>query len=309
MPLESGAERLLRMLAASRGAPQPASVAERRRMLQTLTEFASAKQEPDGVAARDLQAPGPAGPIPMRAYTPAAASSAMMVYFHGGGWVAGGLDTHDGLCRRLAMASGANLLAVDYRLAPEDRFPAAFEDALAAVQWAAQQADALGFDAGRLGVGGDSVGAGLAAAVAQSPGAPPLALQLLICPILDVAGATPSRRAFANGFFVDAATLAQDLSDYCGAEVDLRDPRLSPMQARDLRRQPRALVHAAEYDPFRDEALAYAERLSQAGVSVRCTCWPGMIHYFYVLTRAIAGAGPAVEAIGTQIADALAGQA
>jgi acetyl esterase/lipase len=306
MPLAPGAERLLRMLAVSRHGPaRPRDVAERRRILRALTEIAG-ERGADGVGARDLHAPGPAGPIRVRVYAPPGGSAAMLAYFHGGGWVAGGIETHDGLCRRLAAASGANLLAVDYRLAPEHPFPAAFEDALAAVQWAAQRADALGFDPRRLGVGGDSVGGGLAAAVAQSREAPPLALQVLICPILDLASETPSRRAFADGFFVDAATLAEDLGDYCGANADLRDPRLSPARACDLSRQPRALVHAAEYDPFRDEARAYAESLARAGVDVRFACWPGMIHYFYVLPRAIPAARAAVETIGAGIAESFA---
>jgi acetyl esterase/lipase len=306
MALAPGAERLLRMLAAANAGSAPVGGVEaRRRMLQGLARMAS-EGEICGVETRDLQAPGPGGPIRVRLYSPRAASTAALVWFHGGGWVAGGLDTHDGLCRRLAASSAATLISVDYRLAPEHRFPAAFEDALAALCWAAQRAEALGFDAQRLAVGGDSVGGGLAAAVAQSSDAPPLALQLLLCPILDLANESPSRRAFAEGFFIDAATLAQDVVHYCGGEADLCDPRLSPLLASDLSRQPPALIHAAEYDPFRDEAKAYAERLSQAGVAARFVLWPGMIHYFYTLPRAIAGAGPALESIGEGIAGALA---
>jgi acetyl esterase/lipase len=274
-------------------------------MLQGLSRMAG-EDGPGEVQTRDLEAPGPAGPIRVRLYSPPGAPLAALVYLHGGGWVAGGLDTHEGLCRRLAASSQAILIAVDYRLAPEHRFPAAFEDSLAAARWAAQQAPALGLDAGRLAIGGDSVGAGLAAAVAQSADAPPLALQVLLCPILDLANESPSRRAFAEGFFVDAATLAQDIGDYCGGGADLGDPRLSPLLAGDLSGQPPALIHAAEYDPFRDEAQAYAERLSAAGVSARFVLWPGMIHGFYTLPRAIAGAGPALEAIGAGIAEALA---
>ncbi|MDB5448040.1 MAG: alpha/beta hydrolase, partial [Phenylobacterium sp.] len=256
------------------------TVAERRRMLETLADHAE-ESPAEAVERRDLLAAGAAGPLRARLYTPGPDAEAGLVYFHGGGWVAGGLGTHDGVCRRLAAASGAKLLAVDYRLAPEHPFPAAVEDALAVTAWAAAQAQALGFDSQRLGVGGDSAGAGLAAVVAQSPSAPPLALQVLLCPILDLARESPSRREFAEGYFLDAATLAQDLSDYRGGHADLRDVRLSPLLAEDLAGQPPALVHAAEYDPFRDEAEAYARRLSEAGVPVRLTRWPGMIHYFY----------------------------
>jgi len=306
MPLAPDAERLLRMVAANHATPpRVGDVTERRRMLLGLTRSAG-EAGSFGVEARDLQAPGPAAPIRVRVYSPPEASSAAIVYFHGGGWVAGGLETHDGLCRRLAATSGATLIAVDYRLAPEHRFPAAFDDALAAVCWAAQHAEALELDPGRLAVAGDSVGAGLATAVAQSGLAPQLALQVLICPILDTAGESASRRAFAEGFFFDAATLAQDLRDYCGGEVDPRDPRLSPLMTGDLSRQPPALIHAAEYDPFRDEACRYAERLAQAGVAAQFVLWPGMIHYFYALPRAIAGAAGAVDAIGASIGRALA---
>jgi len=306
MSLDPGAERLLKMLAASgAGAGAARSVAERRRMLQTLTHIAGDGRA-DGIETRDLQAPGPAGPIRLHLHSPLAGSSAALVYLHGGGWVAGGFPTHDGLCRRLAASARTHVFAVEYRLAPEHRFPAAFDDALAAVRWVAQSASALGLDPARLAIGGDSVGAGLAAAVAQSPDAPRLALQVLLCPILAPADQAASRRLFAEGYFVDAATVAQDLKDYCGDEVDPHDPRVSPLLGRDLANLPRALIHAAEYDPFRDEAEAYAERLSQAGVAVRMVCWPGMIHDFYMLPRAIAAAGPALEVIGREIAEALA---
>lgn len=306
MSLDSGAARLLRILAASEHAVgAPPSVAERRRALAGLAEGAD---EPPAVAVptRALVLPGPGGSLLARLYIPPDAAAAGLVYFHGGGWVAGGLDTHEGLCRRLAASSRVKVLAIDYRLAPEHPFPAAVEDALAATRWASENALAFGIDPQRLAVGGDSVGGGLAAVVAQSPEAPPLALQVLICPILDVANDTPSRRAYAEGFFLDAATLAADLIDYCGREADLRDPRLSPLLAPKLARRVRALIHAAEYDPFRDEAEVYADRLKAAGAAVRFTCWPGMIHYFYCLARAIPGAAPVLEKIGAEIGEALA---
>ena len=305
MALDPGAARLLRMLgAAGAGDAATEGPAERRRRLQTLARIAGECGAP-GVDAHDLDAPGPGGPLRLRLYAPAAEASAMLVYLHGGGWVAGGLDTHDGLCRRLAASSGVKLLAVDYRLAPEHPFPAALDDALFAVRWAAANAQALQFDPDRLGVAGDSAGGGLAAAVAQSRDAPPLALQVLLCPILDPAAERPSRRAFGEGYFVERAALAEDLRAYCGEAVDPGDPRVSPLRAHDLAAQPPAIVHVAECDPFRDEGAAYAERLSQAGVAVRCVCWPGMIHYFYALVRGVPAAGPAVDAIGTQIAEAL----
>jgi acetyl esterase/lipase len=305
MALDPGAERLLRMLAAAgAGGAAAEGPGERRRRLQTLARIAG-EYGPPSVDTRDLQATGPGGPLRLRLYVPSAEASAALVYFHGGGWVAGGLDTHDGLCRRLAASSGVKLLAVDYRLAPEHPFPAAFDDALFAVRWAAAQARALDIDPDRLGVAGDSAGGGLAAAVAQSREAPPLALQVLLCPILDPAVDRLSRRAFGEGYFAERGALAEDLRAYCGDAVDPGDPRVSPLRADDLKGQPPALVHVAECDPFRDEGKAYAERLSEAGVAVRCVCWPGMIHYFYALARGLPAAGPAVDAIGAEIARAL----
>jgi acetyl esterase/lipase len=305
-PLHPGAERFLRMLAASRqGSGPPRSVAERRRMLAGLAERAG-EGPAAAVEARDLMLPGPGGPIGARLYARPHAAAAGLVYLHGGGWVAGGLDTHDALCRRLAASSGVKLLAVDYRLAPEHPFPAALEDALAALRWTADHAAELGLDGRRLAIGGDSVGGGLAAVVAQDPAAPALALQLLLCPILDLANETPSRRAYGQGYFLERETLIEDLRDYCGEAPDLHDPRLSPLLAKDLSGRPRALIHLAEYDPFRDEAKAYGRRLAQAGVAADVTCWPGMIHYFYCLPRVIACAGEALDTIGAEIAEALA---
>jgi acetyl esterase/lipase len=306
MALEHGAERLLRMLAATSGdVRKPRTIGERRSMLAGL-----ALRADEGAAAAvetcELILPGPGGRMRARRYAVETATDACLVYFHGGGWVAGGLDTHDGLCRRLAASSEVKLLAIDYRLAPEHPFPAAVEDAKAAIRWAAAHAEELGFDPARLAVGGDSVGAGLAAVVAQDPASPPLALQVLLCPVLDLAHETPSRRAFSEGYFLDLEALAEDLRDYCGENPDLTDPRLSPMLAADLRGGPPALIHAAQYDPFRDEAEAYGFRLSDAGVGCRYTCWTGMIHYFYCLARAIPGAAHAVNALGLEIAAALA---
>ena len=303
MPLDRGAERLLRILSASERSAGPPTAPQRRRLLETLAEQADEPPAAE-VATRELSLPGPAGPLRARLYAGPRGSAAGLVFFHGGGWVAGGLATHDGLCRRLAASSGVRILTVEYRLAPEHRFPAAIEDAKAAARWAADHAGELGFDPARLAIGGDSVGGGLAAVVAQDPDAPPLALQLLLCPVLDLAGESPSRRAFADGYFLDRATLAEDIRAYCGEAADLRDPRLSPALA--AGQAPRTLIHAAEFDPFRDEAEEYGRHLGRAGTAASFTCWPGMIHYFYCLTRAIPSAGPAIEAIGAQLGDALA---
>ena len=297
MPLDRGAQRLLRMLAAAgQGAGVSRTVAERRRALESLAEMVDAA--PDGaIETRDLTI----GDIGARLYTPETAGGGLIVYFHGGGWVAGSLTTHDGVCRRLALASGHKLLAVDYRLAPEHPFPAACKDALVAVRWAAAHAGSLCFDPARLAVAGDSAGAGLAAMVAQSQDRPALALQLLICPILDVSRQSASRAEFADGYFLDLATLAADLADYCAGR-DLADPGLSPLLADTLTGQPPALIHTAEFDPFRDEGEAYAQRLADAGCEIRHTRHDSMIHYFYAMPRAIPHAETALAAIGAEIA-------
>jgi acetyl esterase/lipase len=201
------------------------------------------------------------------------------------------------------------VILVDYRLAPEHPFPAGLEDCMAATAWVSRNAAALGIDAARLAVAGDSAGGGLAAAVcvlARDRGGPPIALQLLICPILDIAGTSPSRRRLAEGHFLDAATLARDMALYCPAPVDWADPRLSPLRTENLSGLPRALIHSAQYDPFTDEAEAYAARLAAAGVQARFERHPGMIHFFYAMPLAIPYASAAIAAMGAQARAAMA---
>lgn len=301
------------MLAATRGeASAPEPPAARREALRALAAMADDASAPADAIERAFE--GPAGPVPIRLYSPTGAGKALLpalVFFHGGGWVAGDLDTHDGLCRRLCAASGWRLIGVDYRRAPEHAFPAALDDCLAATRWAAANAAALGIDASRLAVGGDSVGAGLAAAVAltaRDTGGPRLAMQLLICPILDVARAGGSRAAFGDGHFISRAAFARDLRDYA-AGIAPDDPRLSPLAAGSLGRLPPALVHTAEFDPFRDEGEAYAARLTAARVPARTHRHAGMIHYFYALAGAIPDAVEAAERIGAEMREMAKGAA
>ncbi|HEY2709367.1 MAG TPA: alpha/beta hydrolase [Caulobacteraceae bacterium] len=303
MPLDRRAHRLLDMLAAA-GAEAPASVADRRAALAALAQSADDATIPATIEDREIEGPG--GALPIRVYRPLerrAGPSPALVFFHGGGWVAGGLDTHDGLCRRLCESSGAVLVAVDYRLAPEHPFPAAIEDALAALAWVSGHTAELRIDPDKIAVGGDSVGGGLAAAAAQTSRdsvGPAVALQVLICPILDVAARTPSRVAFRDGHFISRAAFAQDLGDYAWTS-SAADPWLSPGRNRDLADLPPALIHTAEYDPFRDEAEAYAAALSAAGVETTAIRHPGMIHYFYAMARAIPYAEAAAAVIGGQM--------
>jgi acetyl esterase/lipase len=313
MPLDRHAARFLAMFGVSGGGQVYADPGDRRRALEDLAKIAD--YDPCEVASVDaLQVPGGAGMLDARAYTPLGAEPDLLpglIYFHGGGWVAGDLDTHDGVCRRLADASGCKVIAVDYRRAPEHPFPAAVDDAWAAAVHIAVNARAFGLDPARVGVAGDSAGAGLAAAVCQTAAraaGPRFALQLLICPILDLAREAPSRCNFAEGYFLDRASMEKDIAFYLGDGADPRDPRLSPLVADDLRGLPPAIIHTAEYDPFRDEGEAYATRLDEAGVATSAHRHEGMIHYFYAMPRTIPYAMRAAEQIGSQVHAALAAQ-
>jgi acetyl esterase/lipase len=209
----------------------------------------------------------------------------------------------------LANASGCRVVSIGYRLAPEHQFPAAVEDSYAAVSWVFAHASTLGIDPLHIGVVGDSAGGGLAATVCQRASrdrGPKIALQVLLCPVLDLAGESDSRRALANGYFLDKATLDWMIKQYCPPGVELTDPRLSPLHATDLSGQPPTHVHTAEFDPLRDEGRAYADRLQQAGVEVRYTCHAGMIHHFYGMAGIIPYAHIAMNALGTDIRIALA---
>ena len=313
MPLDRHAARFLAMFAAAGAGSAYTGPGDRRRALEDLAKITD--YAPCDVASVDeLLVPGGAGMLVARAYTPADAEPGLLpglVYFHGGGWVAGDLDTHDGVCRRLANASGCKVIAVDYRRAPEHLFPAAVDDAWAAAVHIAVNTRAFGLDPMRVGVAGDSAGAGLAAAVCQTAaraGGPRFALQLLICPILDVAREAPSRRDFADGYFLDRAAMEKDLAFYLGAGGDPQDPRLSPLLAKDLHGLPPAIIHTAEYDPFRDEGEAYAARLSVAGVATSARRHDAMIHYFYAMPRTIPYALKAAEQVGVEVREMLSTQ-
>jgi acetyl esterase len=312
MPLDPAAKNLLDLLAAA-GRPKVWQIGpvEGRQSLRQLAQVADAKDVPIG-RVEDGAWPGPAGALPYRSYTPIEAAGEplpALVYFHGGGFVIGDLDTHDGLCRLFANASGCRVISVEYRLAPEHKFPAAVEDAYAAACWVAAHARELGIDPGRIAIGGDSAGANLAAVVCQlakQAGAPRLALQLLLYPATDSATETASRWALAQGYLLEKKSMEWFFEQYVEPGTDPKDPRLSPLLAPDLSGLPPAHIHTAEFDPLRDEGKAYADKLARAGVKVEYTCHPGMIHHFFCLAGAIPYARTAIANAGAAIKQALA---
>ena len=254
--------------------------------------------------------PGPGGEIRARGYAPVAASGPMpaLIYFHGGGFVAGSLESHDGLCRLLAAEGGFKVIAVDYRLAPEHVFPAALDDALAAVQWIEANATALGVDAGRLAVGGDSAGAMLAAIVTQllrEKGGVKLAFQLLMFPNTQIGGDTSSLNEFAVGYFLERRAIEYFHSLYLSADADRNSPRVSPLRAKDFAGLPPAYVMLAGYDPLHDEGLAYAEKLRGAGVKVAIADYADMVHCFIYLQTVLPQAHEAVSRAAHAVREAL----
>ncbi|MET4220893.1 acetyl esterase [Bradyrhizobium sp. LB14.3] len=310
MPLDPLAKRLLTMMAAA--APQARSrpsVEARRQSLAKLMQFA--RTDAPDVTTSDGVLPGPGGALPYRLYSPASADDLApgFVFFHGGGLVAGSIATHDRIAAALAHATDCRLVSVDYRLAPEHKFPAAVDDAIAATEWVAREASSLGIDAERLVLGGDSAGATLAAIVcqeaAQTAGLSIVA-QCLICPVLDFEEASPSREEFAEGHLIDRATIEADLADYLPEGLDAADPRISPLRMTRLAGLPTAIIHTAEFDPMRDEGNAYARKLLAAGVAVEHVCHDGMVHNFHAMGAILPQAQLVLSQIGEQVRRAVA---
>jgi acetyl esterase/lipase len=309
MPLDPRAKRFLDMIAAAGAKSAPTPVEQRRDAFRMLIRHAGTPSVP--VSKRDVVVPGADGILPARIYGPAGRETEILpglVFFHGGGFVVGDLDTHDGICSVLASEAGCRIVSVDYRLAPEYPFPAAVEDAWAAACALAETAATLGIDPRRLAVGGESAGANLAAVTCQKAmfrGGPAFAAQVLICPVLDAAAEGGSREDFAEGYFLDRTTFARDLIAYGPATLDLDDPRVSPLRAPDLSGLPPAIIHTAGHDFVRDDGATYACRLAEAGIPVRYTCHPGMIHFFYGLGAVIPYGQVGLKAIGSELAAAL----
>jgi acetyl esterase/lipase len=306
MPLDPLAKRFLSMMtAASSRQRAPATLDQRRQAFAKLMRLTRA--EVADVTGTDGILPGPAGDLAYRLYAPADDASGPLpgfVFFHGGGMVGGSIETHDRIAAALAQVTGCRLVSVEYRLAPEHKFPAAIEDAIAATRWVSAQAASLGIDATRLVVGGDSAGATLSAVVCQdakkNAGAPIL-LQCLICPVLDFEETSPSRQAFAENYLIDMATLDADLADYLPRGANPADPRISPLRSTDLAGLPATIIHTAEFDPMRDEGNAYARKLMAAGVAVDHVCHDGMIHNFHAMGAILPQAQSVLRQIGEQV--------
>jgi acetyl esterase len=260
-------------------------------------------------AAADRTVPGPGGDLPVRVYTPEGSPPfPIVVFFHGGGWVVGTLDSYDPLCRALAAAVPAVVVSVGYRLAPEHRWPAAVEDAYAATMWASRHAAELGGAQHRLAVAGDSAGGNLAAVVAlgaRDRGGPAIAFQLLVYPALDAAGGTGSWREYADGFYLTAAGMRWYWDHYLGG-ADGAAPDASPLRAAFLGGLPPALVVTADHDVLRDEGEAYAARLREAGVAADVRRVDGVVHGFFRWRAVTGAADAALQEAAAALREALA---
>lgn len=260
----------------------------------------------------DRSAPGPVVDVPVRVYAPASALEARpgVVYFHGGGWVAGDLETMDRVCRAIAAGADCVVVSVDCRRAPEDRFPAAADDAYAATAWVAANAAALGIDPARIAVAGDSAGGNLAAVVSQMArdlAGPEICFQLLIYPVTDHDFTTVSYRECGDGYALTRPLMEWFWDQYVPDPARRDDPYAAPLRAADLARLPPAAVHVAGYDPLRDEGRAYGQALRAASVATEIRCFDTLIHGYLQMATVSAAAAAASEAAVAALRDALHG--
>lgn len=307
MPLDPQVRRLLDAVSQAEMPPiNSLSLADAR---QQMIDASGALGKPEAVdSIENRTIPGSGGAIPVRIYKPAGEGLPIVVYFHGGGWVLGSIDTHDGYCRSLANAAGAIVVSVDYRLAPEHKYPAAADDAYEATRWVSENAIAIGGRSGPLAVAGDSAGGNLAAVVtlmARDRGEPLIGCQVLIYPITDRDLNTASYWEFANDHLLTRDAMIWFWDHYCASETDRDQAYLSPLRAANLQGLPPALVMTAGYDPLRDEGEAYAEKLREAGVAVTLTRYEGMIHGFTRRFNLFDKADEALNEVAAVIKDTL----
>lgn len=288
---------------AARGAPAMSSLTPqqaRAGSAQALASVAGAREP--GVATENLAIDGPLGPIPLRAYRPQTQDPAapLMVFAHFGGGVIGDLETSDAFCSILSKVARCPVLSVDYRLAPEHRFPAGLDDVLAAYRWARDNATRFGAPEGRVAIGGDSMGGNFAAVVAQEmkrAGEPQPCLQLLIYPVVDVASETQSMTTFADAYPLSRPTMEWFMGHYLSPDADPADPRISPLRAEDLSGLAPALVITAGFDPLVDQGEAYAKRLRDAGSPAIYRCYDHLAHAFTAFTGMVPAADIACREI------------
>jgi acetyl esterase len=286
MPLDPQCEALLNQMAEAGGPPpETVSVEENRALIAMIAELSGAAE--DLARVEDVNVPGPAGDIAVRVYVPAGDGPfPTVVFFHGGGWVIGDIESHDVPVRRLANLVPAVVMSVDYRLAPEHPFPAAPQDCYAATVWAAANAGTYNADGSRLAVAGDSAGGNLAAVVSQmarDQGGPPIAFQLLVYPAVDARMTHASITENGEGYLLTKGFMEWFYGHYFTKESDADDPLASPLKASSLSGLPPALVLTAEFDPLRDEGEAYAAALKAAGGTAAAKRYDGMIHGFFQL--------------------------
>jgi acetyl esterase len=313
MNLHPQAQAVLDALAAMK-LPPPDTIPVALAREQFTRARASFLAAPEDVAACvDRTLPGPAGAIPVRIYRPRGsapqAQLPALVYFHGGGWVFGNLDSHDALCRALANRAQCAVVAVDYRLAPENKFPAAVDDAFAVLRQVAGRGAALGIDGARLAAAGDSAGGTLVAVSTiefRDRGGPRLALQVLLYPATDLAMTAPSYTTLGQGYMLTRERMVFFRNAYLRDANDIGDWRASPLKAADLSRLPPALIITASHDPLVDEGKAYADRLAAAGVPATYRCYEGMIHGFLTMSGAIDAGRAGIDEIAAALRAAFA---
>ncbi len=309
MPVHPEAQQLLAALAAAGLPPFEHMTVPQAR--EAAMGFIDLQGEPEEIATEDRTIPGPAGNIPIRVYTPAGdGPKPMIVYFHGGGWVIGDLDVCDNPVRRIANRTGAVVVSVDYRLAPEHVYPAAFDDSYAATAWVAEHAAELGGDPERIATCGDSAGGNLAAAVAiaaRDRQGPRLAAQLLLYPATDFNFTTESYDQNGEGYLLTKGSMQWFWAHYLGAQELRKDAFACPARADDLAGLPPAFVATAEFDPLRDEGEAYAANLRTAGVDVTAKRYDGMLHGFAWTLGATPSGAVLIEDLATAFRQALDG--
>jgi acetyl esterase len=312
MALDPESQRLIDLMAAAnRPARNSLSPQAARDIYLSLRPGAQGPR-PGEVKVVDRTIPGPAGELPVRLYRPASAPAdaklPALVYAHGGGWVFGNLDSHDVLCAQLAIEAGIAVFHVDYRLAPEARFPGAFDDVVAGLKWAAANGASVGIDTSRLAIGGDSAGGNLAAAVAiwaRDHGGPKLLMQLLAYPVTDAVGRADSYKRYEDGYGLNAATMEWFFDHYTPDKAQRGDWRISPIRAASLAGLPPALVITAGYDPLCDEGRAYAARLHKEGTQADLVEFGGMLHGFLSSPMLLHGARRGTSLAAAALREAL----